>query len=134
MSHKQTLVVIGNGMVGQNFLAGLVKSSARDHYKIVTFCEEPRPAYDRVHLTEYFSGKSAEDLSLVEDGSRNINVTATSTALSIDGIAKWLQTLEATPQRFSGMDLSAITLAPGSGQPTYSFTMKFVYMPPPLGT
>jgi len=68
MSSKQTLVVIGNGMVGQNFLAGLVNSNAKDRYRIVTFCEEPRAAYDRVHLSEYFSGKTAEDLSLVADG------------------------------------------------------------------
>ena len=68
MNTKQTLVVIGNGMVGQHFLDGLVQSHAADHYRIVTFCEEPRPAYDRVHLSEFFSGKSAEDLSLVTEG------------------------------------------------------------------
>ena len=68
MSTKKTLVVIGNGMVGQNFLAGLVNSTVKDNYHIITFCEEPRPAYDRVHLSEYFSGKTAKDLSLVPDG------------------------------------------------------------------
>ena len=68
MSEKKTLVVIGNGMVGQNFLSTLVANEIKENYDIVTFCEEPRPAYDRVHLSEYFSGKSAEDLSLVEDG------------------------------------------------------------------
>ncbi|MDD2723122.1 MAG: nitrite reductase large subunit NirB [Methylovulum sp.] len=65
---KQTLVVIGNGMVGQNFLAGWVASPAVSAYNIITFCEEPRPAYDRVHLSEFFAGKTAEDLSLVEAG------------------------------------------------------------------
>ena len=65
MNSKQTLVVIGNGMVGQQFLASLVNSTAYQHYQIVTFCEEPRPAYDRVHLSEYFAGKTADDLSLV---------------------------------------------------------------------
>ena len=68
MNAQQTLVVIGNGMVGQHFLAGLVNSAAKERYRIVTFCEEPRAAYDRVHLSEYFTGKSAEDLSLVEAG------------------------------------------------------------------
>jgi len=67
MSKKQTLVVIGNGMVGHTFLADLTASEIKDQYEVVTFCEEPRVAYDRVHLTEYFSGKSAEDLSMVED-------------------------------------------------------------------
>ncbi|MDD1641684.1 MAG: nitrite reductase (NAD(P)H), partial [Methylococcaceae bacterium] len=68
MSAKQTLVVIGNGMVGQNFLASLVASPVKEDYEIVTFCEEPRAAYDRVHLSALFSGKTAEDLSLVEHG------------------------------------------------------------------
>jgi nitrite reductase (NADH) large subunit len=30
--------------------------------------EEPRPAYDRVHLSEFFAGKTADDLSLVAPG------------------------------------------------------------------
>ena len=67
MSHKQTLVVIGNGMVGQQFLMRLVESAAFEHFQVVTFCEEPRAAYDRVHLSEYFSGKTAQDLSLVPE-------------------------------------------------------------------
>ena len=76
MRVKKTLVVIGNGMVGQNFLETLVASSAYTDYQVVTFCEEPRVAYDRVHLSEYFSGKSAEDLSLVESGFfENNNIT-----------------------------------------------------------
>jgi nitrite reductase (NADH) large subunit len=66
MSMKQTLVVIGNGMVGQYFLSSLMNSPARKLYDIVTFCEEPRPAYDRVHLSSFFSGKSAEDLALAD--------------------------------------------------------------------
>jgi nitrite reductase (NADH) large subunit len=59
---KQRIVVIGNGMVGQRFLEKLVKCGG-DH-EITAFCEEPRPAYDRVQLTSYFSGKTASDLSL----------------------------------------------------------------------
>ncbi len=87
MSRKQTLVVIGNGMVGQNFLSTLVASEIKQHFDIVTFCEEPRLAYDRVHLSEYFSGKSAEDLSLVEDGffeQHNIKVYIGDRATEID--------------------------------------------------
>jgi nitrite reductase (NADH) large subunit len=55
-------------MVGQHFLSSLVASPVKDDYDIVTFCEEPRAAYDRVHLSAFFSGKTAEDLSLVEPG------------------------------------------------------------------
>jgi nitrite reductase (NADH) large subunit len=63
---KQRIVVIGNGMVGQRFLEQLVGRA--DAFDITTFCEEPRPAYDRVQLTSFFSGKSAADLNLVPAG------------------------------------------------------------------
>jgi len=56
------IVVIGNGMVGQRFLEQLV--SRGDDFDITVFCEEPRPAYDRVQLTSFFSGKTAAELSL----------------------------------------------------------------------
>src|SRR6267154_287545 len=56
------LIVIGNGMVGQRLLEQL--QAAASNFEITVLCEESRPAYDRVHLTSYFSGKSAQDLSL----------------------------------------------------------------------
>ncbi len=64
MKDKQTLIVIGNGMVGHHFLQNLVSNPVSSNYDIVTFCEERRPAYDRVHLTDFFSGKNAEELAL----------------------------------------------------------------------
>ena len=30
--------------------------------QIAVYGEEPRPAYDRVHLSDYFSGSTADDL------------------------------------------------------------------------
>ena len=63
------IAVIGNGMVGQRFLEQLAtraKTDGRD-CEITVFCEEPRPAYDRVQLTSFFSGKSAKDLNIVPD-------------------------------------------------------------------
>ena len=62
--NKQNIVVIGNGMVGCKFCARLVEKDTDKQFNIITFCEEPRPAYDRVHLSEYFTGKTAEDLTL----------------------------------------------------------------------
>lgn len=59
---KPTVIVVGNGMVGYKFCEKLVARSA--DFNIIVFSEEPRHAYDRVHLSEYFNGKSAEDLSL----------------------------------------------------------------------
>ncbi len=61
------IVVVGHGMVGHKFLESLAESGLKDA-EVTVLCEEPRPAYDRVHLSEYFSGKTADDLSLVEPG------------------------------------------------------------------
>ncbi len=58
------VVVIGNGMVGYKFCEKFVNSQKFESYKLIVFGEEPRRAYDRVHLSEYYSGKTAEDLSM----------------------------------------------------------------------
>jgi nitrite reductase (NADH) large subunit len=60
------LVIVGNGMVGQRFLEQLVGRTGDAAAEITVFCEEPRPAYDRVQLTSFFSGRTASDLSLVK--------------------------------------------------------------------
>jgi len=63
---KPTLVVVGHGMVGHHFLEDCVSRNLHQQYQIVVFGEERYAAYDRVHLSEYFGGRSAESLSLVE--------------------------------------------------------------------
>ncbi|WP_315711097.1 nitrite reductase large subunit NirB [Brenneria uluponensis] len=65
---KPVLVVIGHGMVGHYFLEQLVERDLHQRYHIVVFGEERHEAYDRVHLSEYFSGRSAASLSLVKEG------------------------------------------------------------------
>ncbi|KIF81585.1 nitrite reductase large subunit NirB [Noviherbaspirillum autotrophicum] len=61
------IVVIGHGMVGHKFLESLYEAGVRDAH-VTVLSEEARAAYDRVHLSEFFSGKSADDLSLVAPG------------------------------------------------------------------
>lgn len=65
---KPVLVMAGHGMVGHHFLQQLVERELHLHYQIIVFAEETIPAYDRVHLSEYFSGRSADSLSMVEEG------------------------------------------------------------------
>ncbi|XQQ05518.1 MAG: FAD-dependent oxidoreductase [Leptolyngbya sp. IPPAS B-1204] len=68
MTAKKNLVVIGNGMVGHKFLELMVAKQNHQNWNLITFCEEPRVAYDRVNLSSFFAGKTAGDLSLVQPG------------------------------------------------------------------
>ena len=63
----KTVAVIGNGMVGLRFCEKLVAFDRAGQYRIVTFCEEPRAAYDRVGLTSFFAHRDAEKLMLARD-------------------------------------------------------------------
>ncbi len=65
---RPVLVLVGHGMVGQRFLEALAERGLTATHQVVVLCEEPRPAYDRVRLTSYFSGSTPEDLSLTEPG------------------------------------------------------------------
>ncbi len=60
--HESThVVVVGNGMVSHRFVE---RAADNPDIRITVFGEEPRGAYDRVHLSEYFNGHSATDLAL----------------------------------------------------------------------
>jgi nitrite reductase (NADH) large subunit len=87
------VVVIGNGMVGQRFLEKLaargkeMEGRAERDFDITVFCEEPRPAYDRVQLTSFFSGKSAADLNLAKNeffAAAGVTLRLNDQVLSID--------------------------------------------------
>jgi len=61
---KPQLIVIGNGMVGHHLVEQLVEQGATERYAVTVFGEERHLAYDRVHLSEYFSGRDAASLAL----------------------------------------------------------------------
>jgi nitrite reductase (NADH) large subunit len=65
---RKTLVVAGHGMVGHRFVQAAVERGLTETYDVVVVGEEPRPAYDRVALTSFFSAGSAEELSLLPEG------------------------------------------------------------------
>ena len=71
MPDTTRVVVVGNGMVGHCFVQEMVRRTpdlVAAGLQITVLGEEPRPAYDRVHLSSFFAGTTAEELSLVEPG------------------------------------------------------------------
>jgi len=64
-----------------------VASAAAESWEITVFGEEPRPAYDRVHLTGWFDQRSAEPLNMVTEGfyeSNSINCHTGDKVIAID--------------------------------------------------
>ena len=62
----EQLIIIGNGMVGHHLVEQLVDNGALERYQVTVFGEERHRAYDRVHLSEYFSGRDADSLALCD--------------------------------------------------------------------
>ncbi|KJK56367.1 nitrite reductase large subunit NirB [Saccharothrix sp. ST-888] len=109
---RPTVLLVGYGMVGHRFLEALADSGAADRHRVVVLAEEPRPAYDRVALTSYFSGRTPEDLLLGEDGfldRHGFELHLSSPAASIDRAARTVTTADG---RTFGYD--TLVLATGS--------------------
>ncbi|WP_282165649.1 nitrite reductase large subunit NirB [Cellulophaga baltica] len=60
----KTVIVVGNGMVGYKFCEKFVAKETSEDYKLIVFGDEPRPAYDRVHLSEFFENQDAKALEM----------------------------------------------------------------------
>jgi NAD(P)H-nitrite reductase large subunit len=109
MNVRSKLLVVGNGMVGHRFLESLPADSP---FEVTVLAEEPRPAYDRVQLSAFFSGKTADDLSLISPGfftDHGIALKLNERAISIDRDARKVRTS-------GGLELEydALVLASGS--------------------
>ncbi|WP_341939055.1 nitrite reductase large subunit NirB [Marinimicrobium sp. C2-29] len=64
---KQRIIVVGNGMVGHKFITNMLDAAPEGEIEVVTFAEESRLAYDRVKLSSYFDGSTADDLAMTTE-------------------------------------------------------------------
>jgi nitrite reductase [NAD(P)H], large subunit len=127
---KKKLVVVGNGMTGFKFCQKLVEKGLNTQYEIIVFGEEPYAAYDRVHLTSYYTGTSIEELTLAPaqwyaDNSLNLR-----TQMPVSSINKEFKTLTLHDQ--STLKYDILVLATGSSAfvppiPGIDLTGVFVY-------
>ncbi|GHC80293.1 nitrite reductase large subunit [Nocardiopsis terrae] len=88
----EELVVIGNGMVGHRLVEALRDRDTAGHWHITVVGEEPRTAYDRVALSTYFDGATAQDLSLGELRGPRVDVHVAEQATTIDRAARTVTT------------------------------------------
>ena len=112
---EKSLILVGHGMVGQRFLEALSEQPAAEQkhrWRVTVLAEEPRPAYDRVRLTSWFSGTSAEELSLCPPGfveRHGIDLRLGDPATGIDREARTVTTRSGGVLRYD-----ALVLATGS--------------------
>ena len=112
MSTLQNIVVIGNGMVGNHFVEELIKLRTSMDMRITVICGEANLAYDRVHLSEFFAGKTAEDLAMTtleQYQSQGIEVLTNTLASKIDTSARTVHTHSGKK-----IDYDKLVLATGS--------------------
>ena len=107
-----TLVVVGNGMVAHRLCERLVERDRAARWNVVVFAEEPWPAYDRVHLSALFAGRTADDLLLADAvwyAERNITLHLGDRVIEIDRAARTV-----TSARGRSVGYDALVLATGS--------------------
>ncbi|MFI7007351.1 nitrite reductase large subunit NirB [Streptomyces sp. NPDC050145] len=106
-----TLVLIGHGMVGQRFLEAAAERGLTRSHRVVVLCEEPRPAYDRVQLTSYFSGTTPEELSMTDPefiAEHGIELHVGDPAVEVDRASR-------TVRARSGLEITYDTLVLATG-------------------
>jgi nitrite reductase (NADH) large subunit len=103
------LVVVGNGMVGHRLVQAMRDRDAAGTWRITVLGQESRPAYDRVALSSYVDGKSAEDLTLPEVADPLVRLHLGDAAVALDRDARVVRTA-------AGRELpyDALVLATGS--------------------
>ncbi|PSL08314.1 nitrite reductase (NADH) large subunit [Haloactinopolyspora alba] len=105
------LVVVGNGMVGQRLVEAVRERDPERRWRITVLGEESRAAYDRVALTSYLTGTTADELGLVPEGcyDEHCVLHLGDAAQDIDRVARTVTTASG---RTVGYD--ALVLATGS--------------------
>ena len=102
------ILMIGHGMVGHKFIESVLEQ-AGDDIELTILAEEPHLAYDRVHLTEYFSGKSVKDLSLCRSDfadAYGIDLRLNTKAVEIDQLHKTVTTSQGDVLSFDKLILA----------------------------
>lgn len=91
----KVVVVVGNGMVGHRFCQSLASADPSGQFHIKVLGEEPRPAYDRIHLSDSFLDENPDRLTLSPRAwyeSQSIDLHTGDPAIEIDREQKCVRT------------------------------------------
>src|SRR3990170_4996679 len=94
-SRHAGILVIGNGMVGHRFVESAIGAELAERTGIVVLGEEPRRAYDRVHLSSVFDGTADEELTLGSPdcyARPGVELLLGERAIALDPMAKTVET------------------------------------------
>ncbi|MGH1469715.1 MAG: nitrite reductase large subunit NirB [Cellvibrionaceae bacterium] len=122
---KERVLIVGNGMVGHKLIESLLQASDSDKFELATFSEEPRLAYDRVQLSSYFNGATAEDLSLTNENfyiDNKVTFLLNDKVESIDTDAQQVVTASGKKEKYDRLVLATgsfpfVPPIPGKDQP-----------------
>ncbi|MBS1564128.1 MAG: nitrite reductase large subunit [Bacteroidetes bacterium] len=109
------VVIIGNGMVGYKCCEKLLAKNMGTGLRITVFGEETRPAYDRVHLSDFFAGKTADDLSMAPESWYADN----NISLHLGDPVQQIDTLHKTVHSFKGITESYDYLIMATGSAAF---------------
>jgi nitrite reductase (NADH) large subunit len=95
MKTKKKLVLVGNGMTSVKFCQKMVEAKLQDALEVTVIGEEKYLGYDRVHLTDYYTGTSVETLTLASSEwyqQNNIEIVTGNLVTEIDKEKKQIKT------------------------------------------
>ncbi|WP_437039688.1 NAD(P)/FAD-dependent oxidoreductase [Streptomyces sp. enrichment culture] len=86
MTSPRTLVIVGYGMTAHRLIEKLRSRDRAGSWRILVLGDEPRPAYDRVALSDRLAGATAAELEMAGPHMRGDPLVQARTATSVVGL------------------------------------------------
>ncbi|NJM79227.1 MAG: FAD-dependent oxidoreductase, partial [Flavobacterium sp.] len=96
-------------MVGYKFCEKFVAKAKDLDFKLIVFGEEPRPAYDRVHLSEFFENQDAKALEMAPREwyeNSGIELITNTRVIAIHKLSKTIETIDETTYEYDYLVLA----------------------------
>src|SRR5512143_989075 len=125
----EKIVIVGNGMVGHRFCETLIERGIAAEKRVIVFGGEPRPAYDRVHLSSWFAEEPV-DLTLQNESwyrDNGIELRLGDPVTAIDRAARMLTTASGHREAYDRLIFATGSSALMPPLPGVNLTGVFAY-------